>query len=752
MMRTTWIQTALALAFAAPAVWHCSDIGTPISVSGVVEDFGAGDASVAQLPVCGQARVLEFVPEAARYSPGTVVSLRARLSAEDPNPCSSALRLEVTHLGAVVHRDVQTVPLSTGIEQSAILRWQPPPRDFVGYMARLTIEESAQDATTGVDVSSNSLTYPRYGFISAFPPEQTPEESRDIVSALSERYHINLFQFYDWFWRHEDLIPRGGDGTPDQTWTDLFGRVNSLSTIRNLIQAVHAENATALAYVTIYASREGFAERSAVSSAWGLFEQPSAESQVSLAFGGERYLFLFDPSNAAWQPRMASEYVEAVNELGFDGVQIDQFGPRPTYYRADGTAIELRDTFAPFLEAIDGALTANDPNRATCVFNLVDGAVDGYAVEPVTRTRACDVLYSELWFTTDTYEEIRAYVEQLRRMGGGRAVVLALYPQYGQDVGTVMQAEDAELEGVLVDDDHPDYTGTGFVDQFDAVGDSITWKFEFERDPVVSFVFRYANATGAPATRTLRIDGVAVGKVAFPARSAWSEWSFDAWYQQYVAPGEHDVSLSYGSDDFGVVNIDRMTLGAFDEPSVRLQNAVVFASGATPIQIGDQIQGLAHEYFPNRSKTYRPALREALRAQYSFITAHESVLFGTEVVPIDERLQRIRAVSAGHTLIAEGSGGIWTVLRRSPEGDVIHLVNLNGVDNALWRDPAYTPAAQNDVTLRYEVEDPSVVRQVLWATPDAKPGTFSLIEHTRGDGYVEFTVPRLMYWDVILVR
>lgn len=741
-----------ALALASGGLCPCSDKPTSMGASRAGGSVGLVDASGPMLPVCQQARVLEFVPEAARYLPGTVVSLRARLSPHDPNPCSATLRLEVTHLGEVVHLDVQIVPLSAGIEQSAILRWRPPSRDFVGYMARLTIEESAQDATTAIDVSSTPLTYPRYGFISVFPPKQRPEQSRDIVSNLSEGYHINLFQFYDWFWRHEDLIPREAEGTPDETWTDLFGRVNSLATIRDLVDAVHAENGAALAYVTMYAARERYAERSPVSPAWGLFEQSSPENQVALAFGGDRYLFLFDPSNAAWQARMASEYIEAVNELDFDGVHIDQFGPRPTYYRAGGTPVELRDTFAPFLEAVDSALTANDAERAACVFNIVDGAVDGYAVDAVTRTTACDVLYSELWFTTDTYEEMRAYIEQLRRIGGGRPVVLALYPQYGEDVGTVMQAEDAELDGVVVDDDHPGYTGTGFVDQFDESGDSITWNLEFERDPVVSFVFRYANATGAPATRTLLIDGVPAAKLRFQSRGAWSDWSFDAWYQQYMAPGEHEVTLSHEPDDAGAVNIDRMTLGAFDEASVRLQNAVVFASGATPIQIGDDIQGLAHEYFPNRSKTFRASLRAALRAQYSFITAHESALFASAVVPIEERLERIRAVSKGHTLITEGSGGIWTVLRSSPDGDLIHLVNLKGVDNALWRDPAQTPEVQNDVALRYEVEHPSAVHQVLWATPDAGPGTFSLLEFTRGDSYIEFTVPVLAYWDVILVR
>lgn len=719
-----------------------SDAGAP----------GGGAALRTTQPACEQVSLLDFVPEAARFVPRSGVSLRAGLTALDPEPCSTTLELQVTHVGEVVLRQTQQVAVVPGIEQTVVLRFDPPNEDFRGYMALLSSPGSSEQLSTGVDVSSTPYVFPRYGYISQFPAKQLPARSREIVSVLAEQYHINLFQLYDWFWRHEDLIPRDPDGEVRNTWVDLFGRVNSSATLEDVIEGIHLENGAALAYVAMYAARENYQTLSNVSPEWGLYQSPAIKDQVSLAFGGERYLFLFDPANPAWQAYMASEYVEAIDTFGFDGVQIDQFGPRATLYRASGEPVELRDTYVPFLEAIDAALEKNDPSRSACVFNLVDGAVDGYAVQEVATSGACDTLYSEIWFATDTYEEIRAYIEQLRLLSGGRAVVLALYAQYGQDVGTIIQAENGLLDGVSVATDHPGFTGTGFVSEFDAVGDSVTWEIGFERDPLVTFVLRYANATGQVATRTLVVDGEAVGKLTFPSRDSWNEWSFDAWLQQYVGEGEHEIQLLYAPDDVGVVNIDRLNLSAFDEPSVLLQNAVVFASGATPIQIGDDLQSLAHEYFPNRSKTLRPSLREALRDQYSFITAHETLFFAPDVTPIYERLDRISAVSEGHRLIAEGSGGIWSLLRRAPAGDVIHLVNLVGVQNAFWRDPAAPPTVQERISLRYRVEDPSSVREVLWATPDLPPSTFNPLAFTIGDGYVEFQVPRLGYWDVVLIR
>ena len=717
---------------------------------------GQPDEGDGEAVACKHLLLDELTPNAARFAPGALVSLRTSVAAAgEGGACTATLRLVITDLGEVVHEDERRVPIAPGERQEVVLTWQPPAGDFRGYLAMLSAAGSDVELATGIDVSSSPLRYPRYGYLSIFPPEQTAEQSRAIVATLAEHYHLNMFQFYDWLARPEDLIPRDIQDEIEATWTDLFGRTNAWKTITDLVAAVHGENALAMAYVTIYTAREGYEQRSGVSPGWGLFESPDARAQVALAFGGERYLFLFDPSNADWQARMASEYVEAINAAGFDGVHIDQFGPRPTFYRADGTPVELNHTFAPFLETIDHALQSNDPARALCVFNLVDGSPGGYAVQEVASTPACDLLYSEIWYTTDTYEALREYVELLRRTGGGRAVVLAVYAQYGEDVGRILEAEDATLRGTTVASDHPGYSGTGFVAGFDNAGDAIVFQVTQAEDAVVSYVFRYANATRATTTRTLLVDGTALGKVTFGARGRWDEWAFDAWRQERLAAGAHEVTLLHAEDDAGAVNIDRLTLGEFDLDSVLLQNAVIFASGATPIQIGDDVQSLAHEYFPNRSKSLSPALRRALRRQYTFITAHESLLFAPDVVPIDARLGRISAVSEGHSLIASGAGAIYTLLRATPTGDAIHLVNLAGVDNERWRDAAPTPEVQENVVLRYALDPDRAVRDVLWASPD-ESGTMTpspLPYAVASDAsFVEFEVPRLAYWDVVVVR
>lgn len=730
------------------------DASPPAADEGGPRDGSAAGGETALVDggtlACIHAQVTGLKPSAARFSPGTKARLNAEVQSHESRACEATLRLRITELGRVVHTEDLSLTLASDEPKQLSLEWMPPRDDYTGYAVELSTAFGRSTRWSALDVSSSPFRYPRYGYLSAFPPDQSAESARSVVDTLTREYYFNLIQFYDWFYRHEDLLPHTADGGVEPRWEDLFGRAIAWETVEDLVAAVHDRNAYAMAYVAMYAAREGYEQKSGVKPAWGLFQTPAAEAQVALAFGGDRYLFLFDPSNPQWIQRMASEYGEALVTGGFDGVQIDQFGPRPTLYRADGSKVELKDTFVPFLTAIDAALEKLPVQPAACVFNLVDGAVGGYAVEEVATSPACDFLYSEIWFTNDTYESLRAYIDELRRIGRGRSVVLAVYPQYGEDVGIIMEAENAALQGVSSASAIEGFSGTGYVTEFDAPGDSITWSLSLDEASLVSFVFRYSNASGMAATRTLFVDGERAGQLRFGSLAKPSDWSFDAWLQTRLSAGKHDVQLRYADQDSGGVAIDRMTLGEFDEHAVRLQNAVLFASGATPILVGDDEQSLAHEYFPNRSKSLRPSLRRALKAQFGFITANEQLLFGPDVVPIEGRSERLVALS-DHQLITEGQGGLWTVLRHTPVGDVLHFVNLVGVDDARWRNAAPAPTPQTNVRLRYALDVPDSVEGVLWGSPEH--GTaLSSIPFERRDGAIELELPTVDYWSLVLLK
>jgi hypothetical protein len=694
---------------------------------------------------------------AARFSPGQAAEIGIEALSPTGAPLVGPLELTIFHLQEQVYHAVSDpVTLRPDTPTTVQFRWMPPSTDFTGYLAVVSVGGRVI-GSTGIDVSSTSLGYPRYGYLSNFASDQTPSVVGPVVQRLAQDYHLNMFQFYDWFWRHEALIERA-NGNVLPSWQDLFGRTNSVDVIHNLIDTVHGYNALAMAYVMIYAAREGYAERWPISPSWGMFTRPGAVGQVSLDFSSSTpgtMLFLFDPGNPGWQNWMTSQYIDAINTFNFDGVHVDQLGQRQGVLRADGSPIDLPHAFASFLETADARLSANDRQRAACTFNIVDGTVNGWAVPEVAMSTACDFLYSEIWYKTNTYDDLRRYVEQLRSIGGHRPVVLAAYAQYGQGAGPVYEAEGTTTltGGAGIANNVPGFTGLGFIDSMDHPGDSITWTIGLSEPSTEALVFRYANASGHTVHGRVFVNGSAVADIQFPSLSDWSAWATSTHVAAQLVAGMNKVTLSIAEETGGAVFVDNVRLDQFDENAVRLQLAAIYAAGATSIIIGDDQQSLANEYYPDRSKAIPPPLKRAVRDSLSFISAYETLLFPPEVVPLGCGTSCLVALS-GQKLIDTGANGIWVVPRRIGPYDTLHLINLVTLDD-LWRNAKTgAPPIQTDIKLRYYVD--AAIAGVYVASPDVDFGQARTLPYMSGrDGrgqYVEFTVSRLAYWDMVYLR
>ncbi|MEZ4599607.1 MAG: glycoside hydrolase family 66 protein [Syntrophotaleaceae bacterium] len=732
-LKSTWFKWLLLLVLVPLMIW-------------------GGEAGGQSAP--GQLTVIGFHPDKARYNPGDQVELIATVRNDDMDVFfSGPLRLQVRHLDSEVLQQERQVNLGPGETATETFTLTAPDADFTGYLA--TISWGQEEAvSTGFDVSSTAVRYPRYGYIAEFSLESR-DLLRDSIPLLAREYHLNMFQFYDWFWRHENLIKKENGNIAD-TWIDLFGRRNNWSVIRDLVQTAHDYNALAMAYVMAYAAREDYAELWPISPKWGVFDSPSADNQLSVEFGPDGpFMFLFNPADPGWENWLIPQYVEAVNLGGFDGVHIDQFGPRYEVFGGDGRPVDLPNAFAVFLDSVKEALVENDLENSVCTFNIVDGKVDGWAAPDIARNQSCDFLYSEIWFSTNTYDDLLNYIEYLRNRGGNRALVLAAYSNYNEQIGPIFEAENADqLAGGEVAADHQGYTGTGFVVGLNEPGDSLTWTVDGpEEDANVTYVIRFANATGSVATRNLYLDGRFIGRLEFGARDQWSTWGTDAWAQAVTGPGPHEVRLAFDADNIGAVNIDHLQLGQFDERSVRLENAVMFGSGATHIQLGDNIQSLAHEFYPNRSKSLTSALRRALERQYDFITAYENLLFDP-ALQLKGDAEDVLETTTGQALEPAEGGRLFTIQRQRDECDILHLVNLIGVNDELWRNEATTPTFQQGIGLRYYPPEAEEIGKVWMATPDFGDMVPIPLEFGRGEddrgAYVELTVPRLEYWNMLV--
>src|SRR5688572_386168 len=173
-------------------------------------------------------RIVDFYPSQGSFSPGETVTLLIEL--ESFGLQDILLRIFIQHLTELLTIVEQTVQLAHG-EHTLEVDWMPPPKP-AGYSARLAIysaeQESSLHAITAFDILSHWTDFPRYGFLTNFSGSRPYPES--VLKKLT-RFHINGLQFYDWQYRHDQLL------APTEEYTDPLGRELSLASVRQLVEA-----------------------------------------------------------------------------------------------------------------------------------------------------------------------------------------------------------------------------------------------------------------------------------------------------------------------------------------------------------------------------------------------------------------------------------------------------------------------------------------------------------------------------------
>ena len=184
-----------------------------------------------------------------------------------------------------------------------------------------------------------------------------------------------------------------------------------------------------------------------------------------------------------------------------------------------------------------------------------------------------------------------------------------------------------------------------------------------------------------------------------------------------------------------------------NDASARLLDACIFANGAFHIELGDDTRMLVNEYFPARTPAMHPGLERAMRDLYDFAVRYENLLSLPDAAapPV---------TSATHKLSPRGAtGAIWTVAKTRADSTLaISLINLNGVDDQ-WRNPCANPVPQTNIALR--VRTGGNVGHIWLATPDDGLGRPRFLPFQPGrdaaGGYVTFTIPRLEFWDLVVL-
>ena len=251
------------------------------------------------------------------------------------------------------------------------------------------------------DIAGDGMRVVRYGFLSDFSAEDAGEEDVEWMKDL----HINAVQFYDWMYRHDDLV------AAKEEYDDPLGRKMSLAVIAGKIKACKERGIRPFAYGAIYAAtKDTFLKH----PEWGMYTLDKAP----MIFADWLYFMNISP-DCGWTAHILEEFRKAI-EFGFEGIHMDTYGFPKQVWSHDGREVALEAEFPKMIGAAAGIVRKEDP-KAGVIFN----AVNNWPVETVAG-EAQDAVYIEVWPPNDTYYDLYLLIREAKLLSG-KNVILAAY-------------------------------------------------------------------------------------------------------------------------------------------------------------------------------------------------------------------------------------------------------------------------------------------------------------------------------------
>ncbi|MBC2579500.1 glycoside hydrolase family 66 protein [Clostridium sp. DJ247] len=364
----------------------------------------------------------------SRYNPGDVVTIYVDLKNNTGASINNgSVSLYFKHLeNEISTSSTQTFTLAPGATTALTFTWTPPSTDYQGYMVEAWAKDSAgniiDNMNTAVDVSSDWLKFPRYGYITKYG-QQSADVSSNVIWQL-KNYHINAIQYYDWQYKHH--MPISGSPTnPDSSWKNLAGEDVYRQTIIDYLNAGHASNIAGMQYNLIYGATAGYGEDgSGVDYNWALLNSPGG-SQWDMAMPpgwSSPALYFFDSSNPDWQNYILNREMDVFTAFPFDGWHQDSVGDFGTKYTTDGQEVSITNTFKPFINYAKSRMGSKK-----LLFNPV-----GFKGHDQVAASNADGLYAELWPWDGfvTYNDLKRAVDTSRDEGNGRSLIVPAYMNY----------------------------------------------------------------------------------------------------------------------------------------------------------------------------------------------------------------------------------------------------------------------------------------------------------------------------------
>jgi dextranase len=321
---------------------------------------------------------VELIPGRSHNRPGSEVTIELSV------PAAVDGAIVVTKL----HEVIRTVPVANGATRVHLGGF-----DRGGYGVRLG------EHRTAFDVLESPFERPRYGFVVTLSDDADIEA----VSRNFRRLHLNLAQFYDWGYRHSQLMP------PEDHYVDPLGQERDLQVVNRMARSLEDAGTVPLGYSAVYAIG------SSEVAQW-------PDSLLLRADGepyrlGEDFLVLVDPAEPRWLEHYLGRLEQVIAGSALRGFHLDQYGWPKFAIRSDGARIDLAESFVTLLAAVREHLPA-----ASFMFNNVNDF-------PTWATAASpqDATYIEVWEPHSTLQDLATLAVNARAARPEHPPILSAY-------------------------------------------------------------------------------------------------------------------------------------------------------------------------------------------------------------------------------------------------------------------------------------------------------------------------------------
>ncbi len=334
-------------------------------------------------------------------------------------------------------------------------------------------------------------------------------------------------------------------------------------------------------------------------------------------------------------------------------------------------------------------------------------------------------------------------------------------PPFKSDI-YVLDAGNTGWQNYIVNRNNDVYTALGFDGyHVDALGDRGSL-YTYDGDPIDQAAtfkpFLEAMKTAAPGKRLVMNAVNQYGQQISIAQSP-----VDFLYTEVWNPNERmeDLADIIRNNDFYSGNTLKTVLaayinynkadnpGTFNTPGVLLADAVIFAFGGAHLELGEHMLG--KEYFPNNNLQMNDELKAALLSYYDFLVAYENLLrdggdFNQPAFTCTNGKLSLQNWPAA-------TGAVAVQGKRVGNRQVFHLLNFTNANSLNWRDTDGTqpkPVLAEGAALKFTAD--GTVKKLWLASPDIDHGVAHSLEFTQSGNEVAFTLPSILYWDMLVAE